>query len=240
MLRGRGGLVSSALSAPVVTGSEPGASVLQHVAQCAVEGDLGLPARRRSQLGVRSVEDGELDRPEAGGVGGGRDLDRGLGDQARQHVDHGGGRPGTDVVDLARLAGLDQEPIGPHHVADVGQVAAGAEIAVGHLAPSGQLGLGDLRGESGRGERGSLARSEMIEGPGNDHVQVKGPLILHGDGFGRLLAGSVGRPGRAGRDSSIGWSSSETVPYTSELLTSSTRATLASTAASSTETCRGR
>ena len=140
------------------------------------------------------------------------------------------------VVDLARLAGLDHEqPVGPHDVADVGDVAARGQVADGHLVAAVALVAGDAGGQRRGDEAVALPGAEVVEGPDpDDREPVPEPGLL-GEGVGRHLGGGVGghRPQRAGPRRAAA-RRSVTRPYTSALVTASTRSAPAWRLASST------
>ena len=95
------------------------------------------------------------------------------------------------VVGAPRLAPLHDGAIGTHGVADVGQVAAGLEVAHGDLGlPSARLDVRDPPGESSRDEERVLTRSEMVEGAGDRGGRTVG--IGRADHLLRQLAEGVG------------------------------------------------
>ena len=91
------------------------------------------------EAGVVAPQHGDVDRAEQLGVGLEAHRATGHGQQVVGQLLHGDVAAAAHVVDLARLAVLDQQPVGPHHVAHVGEVAAGREVAdrdhVAALAP---------------------------------------------------------------------------------------------------------
>ena len=65
----------------------------------------------------------------------------------------------ADVVGLARLAVLDQQPVGPHDVAHVGEVAAGGQVADRDDLGAVELVEGDALGDGRRPRTGWSARA---------------------------------------------------------------------------------
>ncbi len=147
--------------------------------------------------------------PSAGGPGGCRRAGAGLrfsraaGGQGRSRSAPGG-RPADDrlgqVADADLRAGAQVEGLafhagglgGPQEagdgVGDVGQVAAGVQVAqADHV-------LGQGLGDDGRDHgAGGLARAVGVEGPQGDHRQLVGAVEALGQLVGADLAGGVGR-----------------------------------------------
>ena len=74
-------------------------------------------------------------------------ADRRLGDEGIEQLLHALSPPGTDVVRLAGDPAEGKQTIGPHHVTNVGEIAAGGQISMGQLTGAIELGTGDLAGE---------------------------------------------------------------------------------------------
>ena len=106
---------------------------------------------------------------------------------------------GAHVVDLARLAPLDQEPIGPHHVAHVGEIPPRAEVAHGQRRRSRLLSLHDAASQSGNDERLGLARPGVVERPHPDHREPVAQMSLQPQELGGDLARRVGGHREQGR-----------------------------------------
>ena len=105
---------------------------------------------------------------------------------------------GAHVVDLARLAVLDEEPVGPHHVAHVGEVAAGRQVADRDDVAAVELVAGDPRGERRRDELVGLAGAEVVERPHPQHRRARGRATPAGRGSRRRpCSPRTGSPGAA-------------------------------------------
>src|SRR3990170_482403 len=130
-------------------GGNPPAPVVEELAERLLEGDLHLPARGPVHLGGIALEHHDIRGAEPGGIG--LDLDplhRGLLQQEVEHLLNGPGAAGAEIVHLAGLAALEQEPVPAHDIAHVGVVPARREVAHVHdrLAEP-RLDLGYLLGE---------------------------------------------------------------------------------------------
>ena len=134
-------------------------------------------------------------------------------------------RARADVVDLARLAALGEQPVGAHDVAHVGEVAHRVERTDGDLLDAVALAARDPRGERGDHELLRLSRTGVTERSNPDRAEAVAEERLHREHVGRGLRRAVGRDGRSGVASVIGRSASGTWPYSSELSTTTTRAT---------------
>src|SRR5262249_3999410 len=86
------------------------------------------------------------------------------------------------------------------HVADIGEVAVGAQVAsLQQRRPGAAADLGKLASEVGDGKLRGLTRANMVEGTGADDIEVVAARDLVTDEIGGGLAGAVraGRPQRA-------------------------------------------
>ena len=116
---------------------------------------------------------------------------------------------GAHVVDLARLAGLDEQPVGPHHVTHVGEVAAGRQVADGEDVAALQLVAGDPRRQGRCHELVGLTGTEVVERPNPQHGQPAPepglqPEVVGGDLAGRVRAGRAQRRVLGEREA-LGW-----------------------------------
>ena len=102
---------------------------------------------------------------------------------------------GAHVVGLARLAVGGQEAVGPHHVADVGVVAAGGEVTDGQDLATVALGSGDAAGQGRGHEPVGLAGTEVVEGPDPHHLEAVAQPGLEAEVVGRHLRRCVGGGG---------------------------------------------
>ena len=100
----------------------------------------------------------------------------------------------ADVVGGSVAAGGRDEAVGPNDIANVGEVAFGTEVTVGHFAAAGELGPGDLARDGWREEIGRLAWTDVIEWPHDNDVEAPTTVVLLGECFGCLFAGSVRGP----------------------------------------------
>ena len=125
----------------------------------------------------------------------GREAHRtpGSGDQGLGQLGDAAGRAGADVVGLAGGTVGGQQPVGPDHVAHVGEVASRVQVPDPDHLRTGALVGRDARCQRGRHEAVALAGTQMVEGPGPDHVEPAAQAGLHADHLGRSLAGAVGR-----------------------------------------------
>ena len=99
-----------------------------------------------------------------------------------QHLLRGVPAARADVVDLSRLPALEGQPVRPHHVAHVREVADRLEIA--HVDD----GLAEpfsisatWRGEVGRDEDLAAPGAGVVEPAGPDHVELVAPPVLVGE-----------------------------------------------------------
>ena len=114
--------------------------------------------------------------------------------QAAEDVEHPGEldvAAGADVVDLAPLAALDEQPVGADDVADVGEVAHHVEVADLDPGLPADLDLGHLPGEAADDINVSLAGTGVVERPGHDDVGAVGQVVLDAQDVGGGLAGGV-------------------------------------------------
>src|SRR5215510_11270908 len=140
--------------------------VVEHVPQGLGERKLRLPADRPLDAAGVAQEDRDIGRAQPRRILPHRDgAHGGLADEEVQNLADGPRFPRTQVVDLAGLAPLQEQPVAPHDVAYVREVALGLERAHMNdgLAEPG-LDLRDLPGEVGRDE----------------HVAAPGPLVVEG------------------------------------------------------------
>ena len=105
----------------------------------------------------------------------------------------------ADVVDPSGPTRPDEEAVGADHVADVGEVAAGRQIAHRDGAGPAPLGLHDPPGQCRHGELGGLARADVVERADGDHVLAVPQKRLGHQGLGGQFAGGVGREWCRGR-----------------------------------------
>lgn len=106
---------------------------------------------------------------------------------------------GADVVDFARITFGDGEVVGADHVAHVGEVALGVEVAdrdYGFLFAC--FDEGDLAGEGCGYECFGLAGADVVEGSDADCGLLVAEEILEGESVLRDLADSVGIVGAEG------------------------------------------
>ena len=88
----------------------------------------------------------------------------------------------ADVVDLARGALLEQQPVRAHRVAHVGEGAHAVEVADPHrVAPPAGLDLGDLLRERALGEHVAAARPGVREHARADGLHPVGEEVLQRD-----------------------------------------------------------
>ena len=145
-------------------------------------------------------EHGDVDRAEQLGVGLEAHRAAGHGEQVVGQLLHGDVAAAAHVVDLARLAVLDEQPVGPHHVAHVGEVTAGGQVADRDHVAALHLVAGDARREGGGHELVGLAGAEVVERPHPQHRQLAAEPRLEAEEVGRHLRRRVGA-GRAERPS---------------------------------------
>src|SRR5207247_10608631 len=92
------------------------------------------------------------------------------------HREHLADRPGPaapDVVDLARLAALESEPVRPDHVTDVGPVTLAREVSViDHRLVLSRLDQRDLAGDGACDEVRAASWACVVEPPRHDQVQA--------------------------------------------------------------------
>jgi hypothetical protein len=106
--------------------------------------------------------------------------------------------PGADVVGTSRRALLEDQPICPHRIANVGQVAERFEIADLDFRPHPpRLDQRNRSREAGADKRWILPRTKVIERPRQIH---KGSIGISGA---HHLLGQLAQPVRAGRDERI-------------------------------------
>src|SRR6185295_15448890 len=125
--------IRSARGAP-----DPLPPVVEELNEGALEGNRHLPPRGLLDLGGVALEDHHVGGPEALRVNfDGDPLHRGRADQKLEHLLDRPGAARTKIVDLARLAALEEQPVTPDHVANVGEVTPRLEIPHPHhgLAP---------------------------------------------------------------------------------------------------------
>src|SRR5512144_2349892 len=104
--------------------SDPRAPVVEELAERALEGNRHPPPRGLLDLRRVALEDHHVRWPEASGVDLHRDaLHRREPEQEVQDLLDGPGPAGAEVVHLARLAAVEQQPVSAHDVAHVGVVA---------------------------------------------------------------------------------------------------------------------
>ena len=97
------------------------------------------------------------------------------------------------------LARLDEEPVGPHHVPDVGEVPPGRQVADRDGRGAAPVGLHDALGQGRHRELGGLARADVVERPDGDDVLAVAEEGLGHQGLGGQLAGGVRRQRGGGR-----------------------------------------
>ena len=187
--------------ASVVGASSPhaGSQVVEQVVQRLIEGDLGLPAGGRLEAAGVAAQHREVDGAHELGVGyrarSGRSA---IAQEPVGQLLDGDVAAGAHVVDLAGLALLDEQAVGPDDVADVGEVAAGREVADGHVVGAVALGPGDAAGQGRGDELLGLARAEVVERPHAEDAEPVAEVGLVGEGVGGDLRGGV-RAGGAQR-----------------------------------------
>ena len=93
------------------------------------KGISGSPAGGGVEAGAVAAQLGQVGRPDPGRVDDDLEVDAGQGHQAPGHLLDAHRLAPAHVVDLARAPRLQQGPVGPDHVADVGDVAAGVQVA---------------------------------------------------------------------------------------------------------------
>ena len=94
----------------------------------------------------------------------------------------------AEVVDLAGLAVLRQEPVGADHVADVGEVADDVEVADLHALAPARFHLGHLKRQRGQHVAGRLPRPGVVERPDHHHVRAVRQVVLDPQQVDRRLA----------------------------------------------------
>ncbi len=119
----------------------------------------------------------------------------GLGDQHSENIGDLGVFARTDVVGRSRGAVFSQQAVCANDVADVQEVPARAEIAVGDRPAAVLFASGDLEGEGSGGELGRLAGPDVVERSGDDGVDTEPPVDLSGDRLRCLFGNSVRRTG---------------------------------------------
>src|SRR5262245_13860740 len=123
--------------------------VVQKLRERTLEGNLGFPSRRLLDPGGIPFQDHDIRRTESSWISLDRDtFHRALRQEEIHDLLDGPRTPGTEVVDLAGFASLEQKPVAAHDVAHVGEIPARLEIADPHdgFAEPG-LDLRDLLGD---------------------------------------------------------------------------------------------
>ena len=121
----------------------------EDVAERLVQRVLGLPAGRRMDLGGIADEARDVDRADEVRVLDEPELPPCVREELVGDLGDGHAPSGTDVVDLAGVAVLGEQPVGAHDVAHVVQVAHGVERADGDLVGAGAFGGRDAVRERG-------------------------------------------------------------------------------------------
>ena len=114
--------------------------------------------------------------------------------EAAERLQHGGDRcrlAAADIVDAAARAPFQQERVGPHDIAHIGEIALRVEIADRNNLALAALHLDDLPGEGADDETVRLPRPDMIEWPGNHHIEIVRVRVLEGEHLLRRLADRV-------------------------------------------------
>ena len=123
-----------------------------------------LPPRRRVQLGEVTAHDGHVDGPSQLRVELEPQLDPGQALHLQGHVGDGDVAAAAHVVDLAGDAPLGQEPVGPHHVADVGEVAPGRQVPHHDAVGAAAAGLDDALASADTTKADGLSGTHVVEG----------------------------------------------------------------------------
>ena len=198
-----------------------------------ISGSQPVAAR---QPGVVAPQHRDVDRPQQLGVGLEAHAARGQREELVGQLLHGDVAARAHVVDLARLAALDQQAVGPHDVAHVGEVASGGQVADRDHVAAVELVAGDARRQRRRHELVGLARAEVVERPHPQHRQPAAEPGLEAEEVGRHLGlaayGLTGRSGDVLGERQLG--SGRPCRTRRRSTTDSTRSTPASVAARST------
>ena len=187
---------------------------LEQVGERLVDRDLRAPIRSPCvSLGGVAPQHGDVDRAEQLRVR--LEAHRPVG-QRQQPVGQlldGEVVAGAHVVDLARLAGLDEEPVGPHHVTHVGEVAAGRQVADGH-----DVAAVAARCGRSRGARAGATNLSVCPGPRWLNARTRSTAArgrarpAARDSPRRPCWPRTGSTGRSGESSVSGSSASVTLP----------------------------
>src|SRR5215471_6361663 len=143
----------------------PLSPVVQELRERALEGNLGLPSRRLLDLGGISFQDHDIGRTESSRIGlDGDTFHRALRQEEIHDLLDGPRTPGTEVVDLAGYAPLEQKPVAAYDVTHVGKIAPRLKVSDPHdgLREPG-LDLCNLLGDVGLDEHLSPTRSGVVE-----------------------------------------------------------------------------
>src|SRR6267154_2183939 len=173
--------------------SPPG---LQEILERGLERNDGLPPGRLLESPGVPEQDGHVRGTHAGRVLLHLHLGLREAEEVIQHRADGPVLARADVVDLAGLALLEREPVGPHHVAHVGEIAAGLEIAdPDHRRAATLLDVGDLLREIRADEHRAAARALVVEAARSDDRQLEAHEVLIAQHVLAHLAHRVGGEG---------------------------------------------
>ena len=144
----------------------------EQVGERLLERDPGLPAgRRRSRDGSPTCA-GHVGGAQPAGIDAHLHLAPSRREQQLEHLADRAPAAAADVVGLARVALVEQQPVGAHHVAHVGEVAHGVEIADldhGGRRPCSISAI--WRAKRALGEGLAAPGPGVVEGPRQHHAQ---------------------------------------------------------------------